>query len=98
MDNFNWGVRRRFLDSLDKCDMQFLEERQFLGSFFSFNKMNYEDFDEFFEEEDFIVSQILEYFDLVSRNLFFVGIGRFIFVIKVVMQFLVVVKEIFYSC
>lgn len=26
MDNFNWGVCRCFLDSLDKCDMQILEE------------------------------------------------------------------------
>lgn len=32
MDNFNWGVRRRSLDSLDKCDMQLLEEHQLSGS------------------------------------------------------------------
>uniref|UniRef100_A0A669QZE1 FRY microtubule binding protein n=1 Tax=Phasianus colchicus TaxID=9054 RepID=A0A669QZE1_PHACC len=43
MDNFNWGVRRRSLDSLDKCDMQLLEESQLSGSTPSLNKMNHED-------------------------------------------------------
>lgn len=98
MDNFNWGVRRRSLDSLDKCDMQLLEERQLSGSSPSLNKMNHEDSDESSEEEDLTASQILEHSDLVSRNLLSVGIGRLIFVIKAVMQFPVAAKETFHSC
>uniref|UniRef100_A0A8C3I6Q6 FRY microtubule binding protein n=1 Tax=Chrysemys picta bellii TaxID=8478 RepID=A0A8C3I6Q6_CHRPI len=66
MDNFNWGVRRRSLDSLDKCDMQLLEESQLSGSTPSLNKMNHEDSDESSEEEDLTTSQILEHSDLVS--------------------------------
>lgn len=70
MDNFNWGVRRRSLDSLDKCDMQLLEERQLSGRSPSLNKMNHEDSDESSEEEDLTTSQILEHSDLVSRPTF----------------------------
>uniref|UniRef100_A0A8B9GEC9 FRY microtubule binding protein n=1 Tax=Amazona collaria TaxID=241587 RepID=A0A8B9GEC9_9PSIT len=65
MDNFNWGVRRRSLDSLDKCDMQLLEESQLSGSTPSLNKMNHEDSDESSEEEDLTTSQILENSDLI---------------------------------
>uniref|UniRef100_A0A674JRY0 FRY microtubule binding protein n=1 Tax=Terrapene triunguis TaxID=2587831 RepID=A0A674JRY0_9SAUR len=65
MDNFNWGVRRRSLDSLDKCDMQLLEESQLSGSTPSLNKMNHEDSDESSEEEDLTTSQILEHSDLI---------------------------------
>lgn len=68
MDNFNWGVRRRSLDSLDKCDMQILEERQLSRSTPSLSKMNHEDSDESSEEEDLTASQILEHSDLVSRG------------------------------
>lgn len=68
MDNFNWGVRRRSLDSLDKCDTQILEERQLSRSTPSLNKMNHEDSDESSEEEDLTASQILEHSDLVSRD------------------------------
>uniref|UniRef100_A0A670I194 FRY microtubule binding protein n=1 Tax=Podarcis muralis TaxID=64176 RepID=A0A670I194_PODMU len=66
MDNFNWGVRRRSLDSLDKCDMQLLEESQLSGSTPSLNKINHEDSDESSEEEDLTTSQILEQSQLVS--------------------------------
>uniref|UniRef100_A0A8C0VS72 FRY microtubule binding protein n=1 Tax=Cyanistes caeruleus TaxID=156563 RepID=A0A8C0VS72_CYACU len=66
MDNFNWGVRRRSLDSLDKCDMQLMEENQLSGSTPSLNKMNHEDSDESSEEEDLTTSQILENSDLVT--------------------------------
>uniref|UniRef100_A0A803YPW9 FRY microtubule binding protein n=1 Tax=Meleagris gallopavo TaxID=9103 RepID=A0A803YPW9_MELGA len=66
MDNFNWGVRRRSLDSLDKCDMQLLEESQLSGSTPSLNKMNHEDSEESSEEEDLTTSQILENSDLVE--------------------------------
>lgn len=65
MDNFNWGVRRRSLDSLDKCDMQLLEESQLSGSTHSLSKMNQDDSDES-SEEDLTTSQILESSDLVS--------------------------------
>uniref|UniRef100_A0A8C8SJY5 FRY microtubule binding protein n=1 Tax=Pelusios castaneus TaxID=367368 RepID=A0A8C8SJY5_9SAUR len=68
MDNFNWGVRRRSLDSLDKCDMQLLEESQLSGSTPSLSKMNHEDSDESSEEEDLTTSQILEHSDLVSKQ------------------------------
>lgn len=66
MDNFNWGVRRRSLDSLDKCDMQLLEERQLSGRSPSLNKINHEDSDESSEEEDLTTSQILEHSDLAE--------------------------------
>lgn len=66
MDNFNWGVRRRSLDSLDKCEMQLLEESQLSGSTPSLNKINHEDSDESSEEEDLTTSQILEQSELVS--------------------------------
>lgn len=66
MDNFNWGVRRRSLDSLDKCDLQLLEESQLSGSIPSLNKINHEDSDESSEEEDLTTSQILEQSELVS--------------------------------
>ncbi|KAK2519136.1 Fry [Columba guinea] len=65
MDNFNWGVRRRSLDSLDKCDMQLLEESQLSGSTPSLNKIHREDSDESSEEEDLTTSQILENSDLI---------------------------------
>ncbi|KAL8190926.1 UNVERIFIED_CONTAM: hypothetical protein K2H54_065843 [Gekko kuhli] len=65
MDNFNWGVRRRSLDSLDKCDMQLLEESQLSGSTPSLNKINHEDSDESSEEEDLTTSQILEQSELI---------------------------------
>lgn len=59
MDNFNWGVRRRLLDSIDKGDILFFQEYQCFSSTFSLNLINQEDIDEFLEEEAvFIVSQI----------------------------------------
>uniref|UniRef100_A0A6I8QD96 FRY microtubule binding protein n=1 Tax=Xenopus tropicalis TaxID=8364 RepID=A0A6I8QD96_XENTR len=65
MDNFNWGVRRRSLDSLDKCDMQLLEESQLSGSTHSLSKLNHDDSDETSEEEELTTSQILEPNDLI---------------------------------
>lgn len=93
MDNFNWGVRRRSLDSLDKCDMQLLEEHQLSGSSPSLNKMNHEDSDESSEEEDLTTSQILGHSDLVSRSSPTVGTGRLGFGTKIVAQFPVAAKE-----
>uniref|UniRef100_A0A8C8XV26 FRY microtubule binding protein n=1 Tax=Panthera leo TaxID=9689 RepID=A0A8C8XV26_PANLE len=68
MDNFNWGVRRRSLDSLDKCDRQLLEENPLAGRSPSLNKMNREDSDESSEEEDLTTSQILEHSDLIMTR------------------------------
>uniref|UniRef100_A0A8C9SBB5 Furry homolog, like n=1 Tax=Scleropages formosus TaxID=113540 RepID=A0A8C9SBB5_SCLFO len=51
MDNFNWGVRRRSLDSMDKGDTPSLQECQFAGSTPSLNLTNQEDTDESSEEE-----------------------------------------------
>ncbi|XP_031753102.1 protein furry homolog isoform X5 [Xenopus tropicalis] len=69
MDNFNWGVRRRSLDSLDKCDMQLLEESQLSGSTHSLSKLNHDDSDETSEEEELTTSQILEPNDLPDAAL-----------------------------
>ncbi|KAK1896942.1 Protein furry like [Dissostichus eleginoides] len=53
MDNFNWGVRRRSLESMDKGggDTPSLQECQFAGSTPSLNLTNHEDTDESSEEE-----------------------------------------------
>ncbi|XP_045543619.1 protein furry homolog-like isoform X11 [Salmo salar] len=55
MDNFNWGVRRRSLDSMDKGegdgDTPSLQECQYTGSTPSLNLTNQEDTDESSEEE-----------------------------------------------
>lgn len=67
MDTFNWGVRRRSLDSLDKGDMLLLEESQLSGSTPSLNKINHEDSDESSEEETLTASQILARSQLVCQ-------------------------------
>ncbi|KAF4790454.1 hypothetical protein TURU_141369 [Turdus rufiventris] len=60
MDNFNWGVRRRSLDSIDKGDTPSLQECQYSGSTPSLNLTNQEDTDESSEEEAALTaSQIL---------------------------------------
>ncbi|XP_066576040.1 protein furry homolog-like isoform X3 [Amia ocellicauda] len=59
MDNFNWGVRRRSLDSIDKGDTPSLQECQYSGSTPSLNLTNQEDTDESSEEEVLTASQIL---------------------------------------
>ncbi|XP_067842067.1 protein furry homolog isoform X2 [Heptranchias perlo] len=67
MDTFNWGVRRRSLDSLDKGDMQLLEESRHSGSTRSLNKINHEDSDESSEEEALTASQILTRSQLIMN-------------------------------
>ncbi|KAJ8277121.1 hypothetical protein GJAV_G00071690 [Gymnothorax javanicus] len=60
MDSFNWGVRRRSLDSEDKGDTPSLQECQLTGSTPSLNLTNQEeDTDESSEEEVLTASQIL---------------------------------------
>ncbi|XP_041435398.1 protein furry homolog-like isoform X6 [Xenopus laevis] len=61
MDNFNWGVRRRSLDSIDKGDTPSLQECQYSGSTPSLNLTNQEDTDESSEEEALTASQILSH-------------------------------------
>uniref|UniRef100_A0A3Q1GNE3 Furry homolog, like n=1 Tax=Acanthochromis polyacanthus TaxID=80966 RepID=A0A3Q1GNE3_9TELE len=66
MDNFNWGVRRRSLESMDKGDTPSLQECQYTGSTPSLNLTNHEDTDESSEEEVLSASQILTRSGLVN--------------------------------
>lgn len=66
MDNFNWGVRRRSLESMDKGDTPSLQECQYAGSTPSLNLTNHEDTDESSEEEVLSASQVLTRSSLVS--------------------------------
>uniref|UniRef100_A0A674JXZ2 FRY like transcription coactivator n=1 Tax=Terrapene triunguis TaxID=2587831 RepID=A0A674JXZ2_9SAUR len=70
MDNFNWGVRRRSLDSIDKGDTPSLQECQYSGSTPSLNLTNQEDTDESSEEEAALTaSQILSRSQMVIKLL-----------------------------
>ncbi|XP_077964900.1 protein furry homolog-like isoform X6 [Gasterosteus aculeatus] len=68
MDNFNWGVRRRSLESMDKGDTPTLQECQFAGSTPSLNLTNHEDTDESSEEEVLSASQILTRSGLLNSD------------------------------
>uniref|UniRef100_A0A665VNY5 Furry homolog a (Drosophila) n=1 Tax=Echeneis naucrates TaxID=173247 RepID=A0A665VNY5_ECHNA len=70
MDNFNWGVRRRSMDSLDRIDLQPLEESQLSSSMPSLSKIAHDDSDESSEEESLTTSQILSNSQLVSPFVF----------------------------
>lgn len=65
MDSFNWGVRRRSMDSLDRSDLQPLEESQLSSSMPSLSKIAHEDSDESSEEDSLTASQILSQAQLV---------------------------------
>ncbi|XP_030007760.1 protein furry homolog isoform X3 [Sphaeramia orbicularis] len=65
MDNFNWGVRRRSMDSLDQSDMQPLEESQLSSSMPSLSKIIHEDSDDSSEEDSLTASQILSHSQLI---------------------------------
>uniref|UniRef100_A0A452R0J0 FRY like transcription coactivator n=1 Tax=Ursus americanus TaxID=9643 RepID=A0A452R0J0_URSAM len=68
MDNFNWGVRRRSLDSIDKGDTPSLQEYQCSSSTPSLNLTNQEDTDESSEEEAALTaSQILSRTQMVNK-------------------------------
>uniref|UniRef100_A0A452R0L2 FRY like transcription coactivator n=1 Tax=Ursus americanus TaxID=9643 RepID=A0A452R0L2_URSAM len=70
MDNFNWGVRRRSLDSIDKGDTPSLQEYQCSSSTPSLNLTNQEDTDESSEEEAALTaSQILSRTQMVNSYL-----------------------------
>ncbi|KAG8453652.1 hypothetical protein GDO86_000331 [Hymenochirus boettgeri] len=68
MDNFNWGVRRRSLESIDKGDTPSLQECQYSGSTPSLNLTNQEDTDESSEEEALTASQILSHSHLLHSD------------------------------
>eukprot|EP00066_Takifugu_rubripes_P017617 XP_011606883.1 PREDICTED: LOW QUALITY PROTEIN: protein furry homolog [Takifugu rubripes] len=59
MDNFNWGVRRHSVDSLDRSDLLPLEENQLSSSLPILSKLTHEDSDESSEEDSLSASQIL---------------------------------------
>lgn len=63
MDNFNWGVRRRSLDSTELGDL--LEESQHSGSTPSLGHEDPHDSDESSEEEESSTSQSLSHSQLV---------------------------------
>ncbi|XP_072248255.1 protein furry homolog isoform X4 [Leuresthes tenuis] len=65
MDNFNWGVRRHSVDSLDQSDLQPLEESQLSSSMPSLSKITHEDSDESSEEDSLTASQILSHSQLI---------------------------------
>ncbi|XP_026532325.1 protein furry homolog-like [Notechis scutatus] len=68
MDNFNWGVRRRSLDSIEKGDTPSLQEYQYSGSTPSLNLTNQEDTDESSEEEGLSASQILTHSQMLNNE------------------------------
>lgn len=66
MDNFNWGVRRHSVDSLDHSDLLPLEENQLTSSLLILSKITHEDSDESSEEDSLSASQILSNSQLVN--------------------------------
>lgn len=66
MDNFNWGVRRRSLDSTELGDL--LEESQHSGSTPSLGHEDPHDSDESSEEEESSTSQSLSHSQLVRSR------------------------------
>uniref|UniRef100_A0A3Q2E335 Furry homolog a (Drosophila) n=1 Tax=Cyprinodon variegatus TaxID=28743 RepID=A0A3Q2E335_CYPVA len=65
VDNFNWGVRRHSMDSLDQSDLQPLEESQLSSSMPSLSKITHEDSEESSEEDSLTASQILSHSQIV---------------------------------
>uniref|UniRef100_A0A8C7L5H4 FRY microtubule binding protein n=1 Tax=Oncorhynchus kisutch TaxID=8019 RepID=A0A8C7L5H4_ONCKI len=66
VDNFNWGVRRRSLDSTELGDL--LEESQHSGSTPSLGQEDPQDSDQSSEEEESSTSQSLSHSQLVSTD------------------------------
>ncbi|KAJ8368505.1 hypothetical protein SKAU_G00085330 [Synaphobranchus kaupii] len=67
VDNFNWGVRRRSADSLDKGEVLLLEESQHSGSTPSIGKIAHDDSDESSEEGSLIASQYLSHSQIIMN-------------------------------
>ncbi|GCC24685.1 hypothetical protein chiPu_0003087 [Chiloscyllium punctatum] len=68
MDNFNWGVRRRSLDSIEKGDTPSLQEFQYSGSTPSLTLTNQEDTDESSEEEVLADGQMLTQSQILNSD------------------------------
>uniref|UniRef100_A0AAZ3PWP9 Furry homolog b (Drosophila) n=1 Tax=Oncorhynchus tshawytscha TaxID=74940 RepID=A0AAZ3PWP9_ONCTS len=71
VDNFNWGVRRRSLDSTELGDL--LEESQHSGSTPSLGQEDPQDSDQSSEEEESSTSQSLSHSQLVSLGPLFLS-------------------------
>lgn len=70
-DSFNWGARRRSIDSLDQAEAQPVEEDiRLSGSSPSLCPVVHDYSDESSEEESLTASQILSASQLVMLNLF----------------------------
>uniref|UniRef100_A0A8C9TYA3 FRY microtubule binding protein n=1 Tax=Scleropages formosus TaxID=113540 RepID=A0A8C9TYA3_SCLFO len=68
MDNFNWGVRRHSVDSLDRVDPLLpLKESQRSGSTTSLGRTAHDDSDESSEEDSLTASQILSHSQLIMN-------------------------------
>ncbi|KAJ8404719.1 hypothetical protein AAFF_G00335820 [Aldrovandia affinis] len=65
VDNFNWGVRRRSVDSLDMGEVLLLETSHLSDSTPSISKLAHDDSDESSEEESLSASQILSHSQLI---------------------------------
>uniref|UniRef100_A0A672MAJ2 FRY microtubule binding protein n=1 Tax=Sinocyclocheilus grahami TaxID=75366 RepID=A0A672MAJ2_SINGR len=71
VDSFNWGARRRSIDSLDQAEAQPMEEdRQLSGSSPSLCPIVHDDSDESSEEESLTASQILSASQLVMLHFY----------------------------
>lgn len=67
VDSFNWGARRRSIDSLDQAEAQPMEEdSQLSGSSPSLFPIVHDDSDESSEDESLTASQILSASQLVG--------------------------------
>lgn len=68
MDSFNWGARRRSIDSLDQTEAQPLEEdSQLSGSSPSLCPVIHDDSDESSEEEPVSASQLVMFILLIAH-------------------------------
>uniref|UniRef100_A0AAZ3RZC8 Furry homolog a (Drosophila) n=1 Tax=Oncorhynchus tshawytscha TaxID=74940 RepID=A0AAZ3RZC8_ONCTS len=65
MDSFNWGVRRRSMDSLDRSDMVPLDDSELSSSTPSLGQFTHQDSEESSEEESITASQILSHSQVV---------------------------------
>lgn len=69
VDSFNWGARRRSIDSLDQAEAQPMEEdSQLSGSSPSLCPIVHDDSDDSSEEESLTASQILSSSQLVMLH------------------------------
>uniref|UniRef100_A0A8C8HTX3 Protein furry homolog n=1 Tax=Oncorhynchus tshawytscha TaxID=74940 RepID=A0A8C8HTX3_ONCTS len=65
MDSFNWGVRRRSMDSLDRSDMVPLDDSELSSSTPSLGQFTHQDSEESSEEESITASQILSHSQVI---------------------------------